>query len=830
MKHALGLSFRFLRRDWRAGELTTVGIALTIAVASITAVGFFNDRVRRSMEQHASELLAADLVVLSQRPVAIEWIKAARQKGLRTALTTQLPSVVVAGTLTQLVEIKAVSDGYPLRGRLKVTLVPYTKDHVTNRVPARGSVWLDARLMSQLNLKIGDSITIGAAKFAVSRIISYEPDRGGNFFSIAPRAMIHANDLQATKLVQTGSLISYRLLLAGDSPSIRSFRNWVKPLLRGGSRLQGLRDARPQLRVVLDRANQFLGLSALVSVVLAGVAIAISARHYASRHLDPSAILRCLGASQNFIIAIHGWQLLWLAIAGSLLGVLIGYAAQWILALTLVDLLVARLPPPGWKPALMGMVTGLVILMGFSLPPILRLRNVPPARVLRRDLGNLPRSSLSVYVFAVLTVIMIMLWLTGDVLLTIYITSGSVATLLVMGLVSSGLIRVVGRLRNRVGIAWRFGISNIARRPRASMAQLLAFGLGIMVMLLLNIVRNDLVDQWQSSLPPDAPNYFVINVQKHQLADTRRFFRENKIAPPSLYPMVRARLTGINNIPIDLSSLSDPRARRLLQREQNLSWRREMQTDNRIIAGQWWSEETHGQPQLSLEQGIAKRLGIKLGDTIQFSVVGEPLSLTVTSLRSVDWDSFNVNFFMVTPPGVLENFPASFITSFLLPPGEPGVLSRLVKRFPNFTVIDISALMTKVRSIMDRVTVAVEFVFLFTLAAGITVLLAAIQATQDERRYEGAILRTLGASRSQLMQGIAAEFATLGMLAGLLAAFSASAVGYVLAQQVFHLTYRPGIELWVVGVLGGALGIGIAGTLGVRSVVNQPPMKTLQRI
>lgn len=830
MNHALALSFRFLRRDWRAGELTTVGIALTIAVASITAVGFFNDRVRRSMEQHASELLAADLVVLSRQPVASEWIRTARRIGLRTALTTQLPSVVVAGALTQLAEVKAVSDGYPLRGRLKVASVPYAKDHVTNHIPARGSAWLDARLMSQLKLEIGDSITIGAAKFTFNRIISYEPDRGGNLFSIAPRVLIHADDLRATKLVQTGSLISYRLLLAGDSPTISDFRNWVKPLLQGGSRLQGLRDARPELRVVLDRANQFLGLSALVSVVLAGVAIAISARHYASRHLDPSAILRCLGAQQNFIIAIHGWQLLWLAIVGSLLGVLIGYAAQWFLALTLVDLMAARLPPPGWKPALAGMVTGLVILLGFSLPPILRLRNVPPLRVLRRDLGNLPRSSLLVYAFAVLTVIVIMLWLTGDVRLVIYVTGGGVATLLVMGLVSSGLIRAVGRLRKRVGIAWRFGISNIARRPRASMAQLLAFGLGIMVMLLLIIVRNDLVDQWQSSLPLDAPNYFVINVQKHQLVDTRRFFLKNKIAPPYLYPIVRARLTGINDKPIDLSHLGDRRARRLLQRNQNLSWRSEMQTDNRITAGKWWSKETHGHPQLSLEEGIAKRLGVKLGDTIQFSVAGEALSLTVTSLRSVDWDSFNVNFFMVAPPGVLENFPTSFITSFHMPPGDPGMLSRLVKRFPNFTVIDISALMSKVRNIMDRVTVAVEFVFLFTLAAGITVLLAAIQATQDERRFEGAILRTLGASRRQLIQGIAAEFVTLGMLAGLLAAISANVVGYVLAQQVFHMTYRPGIELWILGILGGALGVGIAGTLGVRSVVNQPPMKTLQRI
>ena len=391
MIRALVMSFRYLRRDWRAGELATASIALTIAVASITAVGFFNDRVRRGMEQNASELLAADLVVLSQRPVVIQWIKAARENNLHTALTTQFASVVVAGTRTQLVE---VSDGYPLRGHLKVALATFAKDHETDRIPARGSVWMDARLMGQLKLEIGDSITMGVAKFTVSRIITYEPDRGGDLFSIAPRAMIHADDLPATNLIQTGSRVSYRLLLAGDLPSIHNFRSWIKPLLQDGARLQGLRDARPELRVALDRADQFLGLSALVSVMLAGIAIAISARRYADRHLDMSAIMRCLGAQQNFIVAIHAWQLLWLAIAGSLLGVFVGFAAQWVLAWTLADLLAVRLPPPGWEPALPGLVTGLVILTGFSLPPILQLRNVPPARVLRRDLGNLPNSSL----------------------------------------------------------------------------------------------------------------------------------------------------------------------------------------------------------------------------------------------------------------------------------------------------------------------------------------------------------------------------------------------------------------------------------------------------
>ena len=829
MMHILRLSLRFLRREWRAGELTAATVALIVAVASVSAVGFFADRVRGAMEHQASELLAADLLVISAQPIPHDWVSRARKTNLRTAQTIQFPSVVLARERTQLAEIKAVTANYPLRGQLRVASAPYAADTPTSAVPASGEAWLDTRLFGQLAIDIGSTVSVGATTVRVSRVISYEPDRGGDMFSIAPRLMMNAADLPATQLIQPGSRISYRLLLSGSDDAIRNFRSWLKPRLKSNTRLQGVRDARPEMRVALERAEQFLGLAALVSVVLAGVAIAIAGRRYAMRHLDTTAVLRCFGAKQRTIVALYSGQLLLLALLGSLAGILIGYIAQWGLAAILVGLVADQLPAPTALPVVTALATGLIVLLGFGLPPVLHLKNVPPARVLRRDLGNLPATSVSVYLAALASIVLLMLWQTQDPKLTAYVTGGSVGTMLVLGLMAWLLTKSVGRLRSRVGVAWRFGIANISRRARSSIVQLLAFGLGIMVMLLLAIVRNDLINQWQASLPQNAPNYFLINVQRAQVSDLDRFFSDKKITVPTFYPMTRARLIGINDSPLEPESFADPQTRRLATREQNLSFAVKPQTDNRILAGKWWTRDEYGKTLMSLEEGIARRLGIKLGDTLHYRIAGEPVSFTVTSLRSVDWDSFNVNFFMVVPPGVLDNFPSNYVTSFHLPKGDTSLLTDLVRKFPNLTVIDVSALMAKVRGIMDRVTLAVEFVFLFTLAAGLVVLWAAIQSTQDERLHEGAILRTLGASRQQLLLGVAAEFVTLGLLAGLLAAFSASVIGFVLAEQIFHLTYKPDLAIWLAGLIGGAVGIGLTGTLGARSVAMHPPLYTLRR-
>ncbi len=825
---ALRFALRSLRRDWRAGELRVLALALVVAVGSVSSVGFFTDRVRQAMEQQAGELLAADLVIVSSNPIGERLAREAEHRGLSTARTLGFPSMVMAGEGLQLTEIKAVSTAYPLRGLLRIAPAPFTPDKGVDYGPKPGTVWLDPRLMSILAVSRGDTVSVGRARLRVSQVLSYEPDRGGDLFSLAPRLMMNLDDIPATELIQRGSRVKYRLLVAGEPETIDAYRRWVDSHLQPAERVLGIRDARPELRVALDRAERFLGLAALVSVVLAGVAVAVATKRYADRHLDPVAIMRCLGAVQAFVNRVFFVQMLVLGLLSSLLGCILGYAAQEGLAVLLADLMPTALPMPSALPVLTGLATGLVTLLGFGLPPLIRLRDVPPSRVLRRDLTPLPTRGWLVYGSAMLALGLLVFWQVADQRLAGYALAGSAAAVLILAVGAHLLVRGLGPLRKRVGTAWRFGFASVARHGRASVVQVVAFGLGIMVLLLLTLVRGDLLETWQNRLPPDAPNYFLINVQPDEVDAVTEYFAERGVTGSGLYPMVRGRLTAINDRTVSADNYEEPRAQRLVEREFNLSWANKLQQDNQILAGSWWNAETHGRSVLSVEQGLAETLGIRLGDALSFLVAGRTVQAQVTSLRSVEWDSFRPNFFVLAPPGVLDPYPATYITSFHLAAENHQFLSEMVRRFPSVTVLDVDALMTKVRSIMDQATLAVEYVFVFTFLAGLTVLLAAVQSTLDERRREGAIVRTLGGSRAQLVKGLVAEFVTLGALAGIMAAFAAVAIGLVLAEQVFQLEYRPDPWVWVAGVAGGILGVGLAGTLGTLRVIYHPPVETLR--
>ncbi len=827
---AVEFSLRALRRDWRAGELKVLVAALVIAVASITSVGFFTDRVRVAMGQQAAELLAADLAVNSTRAAPPAWTAQAGALGVQAARVANFPSVVLAGDNAQLVDVKAVSDGYPLRGQLRVADVPFGVEHPARGIPEPGTVWVDARLLGLLGLGVGGHIELGLQRFTIARVIAYEPDRGGDMFSFAPRLMMNHADLDATGLLGPGSRVSHRLLLAGEPEALAPLRGWLEAQVIEGERVLDVRDARPELKVALERAEKFLGLAALVSVVLAGVAVATAARRYASRHLDGAAVMRALGATQGFITRLHLLEMLWLGLIASLAGCLIGFAAQEVLAQLHAGLFSTRLPAPSLMPVLIGVATGLILLLGFAAPALTRLKNVPPARVLRRDLGALPASALSVYGAALAAVTALLLWQASDVRLTAYVLAGAAATLVVLTLVALALVRALSVLRARVGIAWRYGLANIARRARGSVAQILAFGLGIMVLLLLSIVRSDLLAAWQASLPPDAPNQFVINVQPQQVEPMQVFFAGHGLKGAQLYPMIRGRLTTVNGRPVSADDYADDRAKRLVEREFNLSSAEQPQDDNRIVAGRWWRADERNAEIVSVEKGLADTLGLKLGDRLGWRIADREIEVEITSLRTVEWDSFRANFFVVTPPGLLEDYPATFITSFHLPGESRELLAQLVREFPNVTLIDVDALMTKVRTIMDRVNLSIQYVFLFTLFAGLTVLYSAIQSTQDERLYESALLRTLGASRAHVLKGLAAEFVVLGLLAGVLAAFAASIAGFVLARQVFQLDYTVNAWLWVMGMGGGALGVGLFGILGARFVLNRPPLQSLREM
>ena len=592
--------------------------------------------------------------------------------------------------------------------------------------------------------------------------------------------------------------------------------------------MQGVQDARPELRAALDRAKRFLGLAALVSVLLAGAAVAVAARRYASRHLDAAAVMRCLGASQRMVMIQHATQLLAIGLAGSVAGCALGYAAQALLAELLTGVLRVALPAPSMLPVVTGLVTGLVTLAGFALPPVAQLREVSPARVLRRDLAPPAPGMLAVYGTA-LAAIGGLVWLqAGEAKLALIAIGGAIVTVAVLALAALVLVRALGLLRSRVGVAWRFGLANVSRRSGGSVAQVMAFGLGITMLLLLIVVRGDLLEAWRTNLPANTPNYFLVNIQPEEVDGVRAFLEERGLDAGALYPMVRGRLTAIDGRAVDADDWDDPRAQRLATRDFNLSFTDLLPDHNGVVAGGFWQASPSDPAQFSVEQGLATTLGISLGDELTFLVAGQDVKATVTNLRSVEWDSFQVNFFVVSPTALLEPYPASWVTSFHLPEDRREALVELVRAFPSVTVIDVDALLVKVRQIVDHATLGVEYVFAFTLLAGFTVLFAAVQATLDERRYEAALLRTLGADRGRLLAGLLAEFVTIGALAGLLAATAAGAMGTIVALQVFELRVAPSPWLWPSGMLAGGLGVGLIGLLGTRRVVAQPPLATLR--
>jgi putative ABC transport system permease protein len=827
----LALALRMLRRNAHAGEARVLAAALFVAVASVTTVGFFADRVQGALDRQANELLGGDLALIADHDVPAAFLDEAKGEGLAMAQTRTFPSMVAGPDGASLSEIKAASDSFPLRGRVRLASAPGAAepDAEVEGSPAKGTVWVGAPLVSRIGARAGGTIRVGNASLTVAGIISREPDSVLDYFGIAPRVLMNVADLEATGLIQVGSRVTYRVMVAGEAKAVARYAAAVRPRLGRGERLEGVRESRGEVRVALERAQRFLGLASLLSVVLASVAVALAARRFSQRQTDGAAMMRCLGATQADIFAINGWQFLSLGTAGCAAGTLAGFAAQAILAQWLAGFFSVTLPAPGWLPAARGAVIGLVLILGFTLPPLLRLRNVPTLRVLRNDMAVAEPSSLMAYGLGFGALAALIVWQAGDPKLGGIALAGFVAALGVAAAAGYVLIRVVARLRANAAGPWRYGLANLRRRTGASLVQIMALGIGIMAMLLLTVVRTDLIAKWQSSMPADAPNRFAINIQSDQLPEVKRYFEALRLATPDLYPMVRGRLVAIGARAVSPSDFKDDRARRLVEREFNLSYAALLRPDNRIVAGSWWPA-AGAEPQFSVEEGIAKTLSISVGDTLSWDIGGSRLEARVTSLRKVDWDSFKANFFVIASPGVLDAYPASWITSFHLPPSREEVVTRLVARFPNVSVIDLTAIMGQVRRISDQVSRAVEFVFLFTIAAGLVVLFAAITTTQDERIFEGAVMRTLGASRRQMVLLQLAEFLAIGLLAGLVAAAGAVALAYVLADRVLGVPYDFNWVVPVAGLIAGGAGVAIAGLLGTRRAVDSPPLAAIRAV
>jgi putative ABC transport system permease protein len=818
-----------LRRDWRSGELRLIAIAIVIAVASLTSVHFFTDRVKTATEHQATELLAADLVLRSPEPIDESIQQEAHSSNLITTRTISFRSVVLAGEALQMSEVKAIEDGYPIRGKLRTTETLFGAESISSDIPEPGTVWADPRLLQILGLEVGDNINLGALTFPISKVLTYEPDRGGDFFNIAPRLLMNLADLPATKLIVPGSRAQYRLLLGGNINDVTDYRNTIEANEEYNRlRIQGIRDARPELRRALERSEQFLGLAALVSVALAGLAVAMSAQRYATRHFDNCAIMRCLGAEQGTITSIYFIQLVILSLIASIVGCAIGFFAQEGLATMAVGFTREELPSASFYPVFLGITTGMVTVLGFAMPQILRLRNVTPLRVLRKDLAPAPLKSWTTYGIAIVALALLTPWQSGNAMLTLYTFCGIIVTALLLLLCTKFLISFINRFRSRVGVSFRYGLANIARRKSQSAAQILGIGLGVMVMILLTLIRTDLLANWRDRIPEGTPNYFLINIQPAEVDGLRTFLQSNQVDVSQMYPMIRARLTDINGDKVNPDDY-EGEARRMVDRSYNLSWSQDLKNDNRVVEGEWWGQQSDGKIELSLEEDFANDFGLKLHDTMTFNIGGQVATGEITSLRYVNWDSFNANFFVVANPGSLDNYPGTWITSFYIDQEKRPMMVDIVRQFPSITVMDVDAILTQVRTIMNQVIRTVEFVFGFTLLSGLIVLFAALQTTHDERTFESALLSSLGANRNQILSSLVAEFMVLGLAAGILAAFAATIIESIIASVIFQMDVIINPWVWLIGPLVCVSMIVVGGLLGTWKVLKTPPMVVLRQ-
>jgi len=825
----LPLAFRMTLRDARAGELRLIGLALLVAVAAVTSVAFLSGRVGAALERDAARMLGADLVLESGLPVAGEIAVEAHRRGLSTVRVWQFPSMAAADNVVQLAAVKAVEPGYPLRGVLRTAPTLDADDAPAGGVPERGTVWVDAPLLSMLNIDVGGTIALGETDLHVTRVISDEPDRGMQFVNAAPRVMMHAEDLPATGLLGPGSRVGHVLQVAGEDDAVRGFRAWLDERREKGLRIADLASGRPEVRRAVDRAQRFLALVALLTVMVSAVAVALAARRYVHRHRDATAIMRCLGATRRLVMHVLTVEFALIALVGAAAGSGLGWLMHRVLIVMLDGLIGVDLPGVSAVPALQGLATGIWLLMGFALPPLSQLQHVPPARVLRRDATGLHVGGVAAHLWTVPGFALLLVWFAHDLRLGVVVSLGFVGAFAVFAAVAALLLAVLARLRSAAssGLTLRFALAGLVRRRGATLAQICAMAMGIMALTLLTVTRTDLLDGWQRTLPADAPNRFLINIQPDQRDALRGRLAQAGLGDVRLYPMIRGRLLAINGRDVKLDDVESPRARQLLDRDFNLSYADGVPHWNRIIAGRNLNPDAS---EVSLETGLAQALGLSLGDSLRFDVEGRMVEVNVTSIRQVDWGGMQVNFFALATPAALASFQQSWITSFYLPDAQAHWGQTLVREFPNLTLFDVRIMIGQVQRVLDQAVGAVQGLFVFTLAAGALVLAAALASTRDERVHEAAVLRALGATRSQLARAQRLELLLTGALAGLLGAAGASAVAWALANYVFEFALGGYVWPWIAAPAAGMLTAWGAGALTLRGVLHTPPWVTLREI
>jgi putative ABC transport system permease protein len=777
---------RMLARDWRGGELGVLVMALVLAVGTVAGISAFTTRLQSALEQESHRFLAADLVVSSGRDIAPEWLQTAGQRDLSWARTLSFPSMVYAGEEEMyLASVKAVSDRYPLRGELTYSDQPFGEVRPAQSGPAPGEVWLDSRLFPLLSVEIGDRVGIGDAEFLVTAAARTEPDQGASFYGYGPRVLMHYADIPATGVVQVGSRVEYRQLYAGETDKVGEFAEWLRPQLAEGQSLLDVREGQPGIGSALQRAESFLLLAGSLAVVLAGVAIALAARRFSERHNDYVAIMKSLGATSTAVNRLYGRSLLILGLAATLAGCLLGWALQALFFKLFAEQLPVEPGPSGLRPYAIGSATSLTCLLCFAWPPLRRLGQASPLRVLRRDLPMENRRTVGDYSLGLLAVSLLMWWYSGDWRLTLAVLAGLAIAL-----------------------------------------QVVIFAMAIMLLLVSLLVRTSLIDEWQMQLPDDTPNHFIINIGPEQVQGVDQILRQQQIGSEPLFPMIRGRIMSVNGEELPRT---EDRSQGRRQRESNFTWATELPGDNRLVAGEWWDADT-SEALVSLESEYAERLGVGLGDTLGFLVGSQPLQARVASIRELEWQSMRPNFFLIFPPRLLADYPATFMTSFHLEAQDKRFLNRFIREFPTVTVIEMDVVVEQVRSIVRQVSAAIELVLVVILVAGGLVLVAGVQASVDARMHESAILRALGARRRLVLGGLLIEFATLGLFAGLLATVAAEMSVYILQTWVMEMQYAPSPWVWLPGLLGGAVLVGGLGVFSCRRVVSSPPVALLREL
>lgn len=839
---APSLAIRLLRREWRSGELRVLVLALLVAIAATTSISFFTDRLGQALLNRSAEMIGGDLLIRGTRPLKPQWLEMAVEQTVKVVELVEFSTVSIHQDKLLLTSVKAVGANYPLYGEVHVAEQAYGETITVQYAPPPGAVWVDRRVLNRLDAKVGDSISIGAALFIIDKVLLLEPDRGGNYFNLAPRILMHQQDLHKAAVLQAGSRANYKVLYAAAADVIQNLKQELQPQMGPGYRLLSAGEGREGAGLVLQRTKQYLGLTALLAIILAALAIAVTTRRYSQRHYDVSAMLRCLGATQATIFQIYLLQLLMLALFCGLLGTLLGWGVQEGLVAVLQNMLQLTLPAAGWQPVLIGFVSGLVILLGTALPPVWRLRSVSPLRVMRRELTPLPLKGWFVYGSGWLALCVVVLLFSNDLILVFTLLAGMGLVVLLLVLLIWLLIKVTRRTGlTGLGLPGQ-GIARVVHRSRSNTLQITAFALTLMLMAVIAMLRSELLANWSVQLPDNVPNHFAFNILPSDKNRLSKFFSDQNLSSPVLYPMVRGRLVQINGEDINAKLFPEkdeaPRngSGDGVNRELNLSWSDTLPVDNQIVAGQWRardSAEARVSQQLSsevsVEEDLAKRLGIKLYDELRFDIAGQSLSTKVTSLRSVVWESFTPNFYMLFSAGTLDEYPATYITSFSLPKQDRNTLMLLVRQFPSVTVLEVDALIEQLQSILEQVTTLVELMLIFVLLAGVCVLLATIQSTLDERLREGALMRALGASKRYLQTINRLEFAFMGLIAGLLAMAGAELVTAFVYQRVFSLAPHLHGWFWLWVPLCSALLIGLVGSRATASTVKRSPMSLLRQ-